>query len=64
MSTQSLQVVDEVSIEDGRRMLAQQVSDRLGISLDEFLERYDSHAYDDSDDEQIFRLIMLIPYAR
>ena len=64
MSTLQAVTVDEVSLSEGREMLRLQVSDRLGISLDEFFRRLDAGEFDESDDENVFRLVMLAPFAR
>ena len=64
MSTMQVVTVDEVSLSEGREMLRMQVSDRLGISLDEFFQRLDAGEFDESDDENVFRLVMLAPFAR
>ncbi len=55
--------VVEMSREAGRVMLGEQVADRLGISLDDFLARRDAGEYDDTDDDQVLRLVMLAPFA-
>lgn len=56
--------VVEMSTEAGRAMLRGQVRDRLGITLDEFLDRVDRGDYDATDDDQVLRLVMLAPFAR
>lgn len=55
---------EEISIEDGAEMLRLQVSDKLGIQLHEFFNRLDSGEYDSTEDNQILRLVMLVPFAR
>jgi len=56
--------VEEVEQSDGVEMLRMQVSDRLGITLDEFFCRLDDGHYDATDDENLLRLVMLAPFAR
>lgn len=56
--------VEEISTEDGRKMLNERTLDRLGISAEDFLARLDRGEYDNTDDEAILRLAMLAPFAR
>lgn len=56
--------VEEMSAEDGRRMLHAQTMDKLGISAVEFLRRLDAGMYNDTDDEAVVRLAMLAPFGR
>lgn len=55
--------VVEVSEADGREALRLQVADRLGIALPDFLERLAAGEYDDCDDDNVLRLVMLAPFA-
>ncbi len=56
--------VEELSQDAARAMFAREVSDRLGLTRWEFLERLDRGDYDGQDDETIFRLRMLAPFGR
>lgn len=57
-----------VTPEDGRRMFDEAAHKLVGISGEEFLQRYDAGKYKDVPDTEeywhIGRLIMLIPLAR
>ncbi|MDR6613604.1 hypothetical protein J2Y42_003051 [Leifsonia sp. 1010] len=55
--------VEELSEEDGRRMVSMQVSDVLGISLEEFRRQVAEGRFDDSRDDAVLRLMMLLPFA-
>lgn len=56
--------VEEASPEEGRAIFDRAARDALGISGDEFLTRYDSGAYSDTDDPAVAGVAMLIPFAR
>lgn len=56
--------VEELEFGAGVEMLRMQVSDRLGISLEEFFDRLDRGDFDGTDDENLLRLVMLVPFAR
>lgn len=56
--------VEELSEDAVRAMFAQEVSDRLGLTRQEFLDRLDRGQYDGQDDETMFRLRMLAPFGR
>lgn len=56
--------VEELSKDAARDMFAREVSDRLGLTRQEFLDRVDRGEYDGQDDETIFRLQMLAPFGR
>lgn len=60
--------VDLVTPEEGRAIFDRQVETALGISGDEFLERWDAGAYrpvqDTAEGREIGRLVMLMPFAR
>jgi len=57
-------VVEEVDAATGRSELDHLTQDRLGISVEEFLARLDRGEYDDTEDDQILRLVMFAPFAR
>ncbi len=57
-------VVEEMTPESGRVMLNRLATKTLGISGDEFLRRLDEGEYDDSEEEDVFRLRMLAPFGR
>ncbi len=61
--------IREISKEEGRGMLDAQTRKYLGISADEFIERWDSSHCDDPDDRtkngpEVMALGMFIPFAR
>lgn len=56
--------VEEMTVEDGRRMLNMQTMDKLGITREDFLNRLDAGDYRDTEDETILRLVMLAPFGR
>jgi len=61
--TESMPVIEEMSFEQGRAMLAPLVQDRLGITLDEFVSRYDDGDFRE-DDDQTLGLVMMLPFVR
>lgn len=64
METILVERTQELTQEQGRTLLAARVSDRLGISLETFLERYDRGEYVESEDRDIIYFEMLLPFAR
>ncbi len=56
--------VREATPEEGRELFNQAAHRNLGISGDEFLRRWDSGAYLDSDDPKVSAVAVLIPFAR
>ena len=65
--------VIELSPRKGRKLFDRACRKRLGISGEEFLQRYDDGYYDDGPGyydpdgdmgSQVFHLVMLIPFAR
>ncbi len=61
--------IREITKEEGREMLDRQTRKYLGISADEFIERWDSGYYDDPDDRtkngpEVMRLGILSRFAR
>lgn len=56
--------VEEATVDEGRQMVDAMAKDLLAIDRVEFLRRLDSGAYDDSEDENVLRLVMLAPFAR
>lgn len=56
--------VEELTEDAARDMFDREVSDRLGLTRQEFLARLDRGEYDGQDDETIFRLRMLAPFGR
>ena len=61
--------IREITKEEGREMLDRQARKYLGISGDEFIERWDAGFYDDPDDRtkndpEVMALGMFIPFAR
>jgi hypothetical protein len=57
-------VVEEMTAAESRAAFNAQVSDRLGISGLEFLERLDRGDYDQTDSEDVIRLRILAPFGR
>jgi hypothetical protein len=57
--------VHELSLHEGRELLDRAARRYLGISGDEFLERWERGDYDDDPDRpEVMRLAMLIPFGR
>jgi hypothetical protein len=56
-------IVEELTLEEGRQMLNGLTRDRLGIGVDEFLQNLEAGEYDESEDETILKLRMLVPFA-
>jgi hypothetical protein len=61
--------VRELSREEGRRLFDRQARRYLGISGEEFLERWDAGEYGDPDDRTknppgVMQLAMLLPFVR
>ncbi|MBA3415580.1 MAG: hypothetical protein H0U10_10190 [Chloroflexia bacterium] len=60
--------VDDPTWEEGRAMFDAEVQRLLGISGQEFLDRFDAGAYRGTEEDQVGQrineLIMLIPFAR
>lgn len=56
--------IEEVSAEEGHKMLHAQTMDKLGIGATEFLKRLDAGEYADTRDENVLRLAMLAPFGR
>jgi hypothetical protein len=57
-------VVEEMTADESRAEFNAQVSDRLGITGPEFLERLDRGDYDNTDSEDVVRLRILAPFGR
>ena len=57
-------VVEEMTLEDSRAAFGAEVSDRLGITREQFLESLDRGDYDETDSEDIIRLSILAPFGR
>jgi hypothetical protein len=57
-------VVEEMTADESRADFNAQVSDRLGITGPEFLERLDRGDYDNTDSEDVIRLRILAPFGR
>ena len=60
----TLPQVEEISADEGRKLLRAQVRDKLGISLDEFLANVENGVYSGSQDQNVCHLVMLTPFAR
>lgn len=56
--------VEEMSANASRAMFNAQTRDKLGISGDEFLRHLDAGEYQNTEDENILRLVMLAPFGR
>lgn len=61
--------VRELSREEGRKLFDRQARRYLGISGEEFLEKWDSREYGDPDDRAknppgVMELAMLLPFVR
>jgi len=56
--------VEEMTRDEGRRMLHEQTCDKLGVSREEFLRRLDAGEYNGTEDETVLRLAMLAPFGR
>lgn len=54
----------ELSYTEGRQMVGSLVADELGITLDEFLGRYDAGEYVGMDSTPISRLVTMLPFVR
>ncbi|MGL4176531.1 MAG: hypothetical protein ACRCSN_10675 [Dermatophilaceae bacterium] len=57
-------VVEEMTVDEGRRMLDALTCDRLGLSREEFLRRLDDGEYEGTDSEDVIRLRLLAPFGR
>jgi hypothetical protein len=55
---------DELTREQGQDLFDRRARKLLGISGDEFLRRWDSGDFMDSDDPKVSSLAVLIPFAR
>ncbi len=55
--------VVELTQEEGRDLVDREARRVLGVGVDEFLTRYDAGELN-LDDEDVFALVMLIPFAR
>lgn len=66
MSTIEITVsaAEELAAEESRAAMSSLISDRLGISREEFLANVDAGNYDASDEEVILQLVTLAPFAR
>ena len=56
--------VVEASRSEGRAMLDRAAMEELGLSGDQFLAKWDTGEYEDTDDPKVTRVAMLIPFAR
>ena len=56
--------VVEVTREEGRAMLDRAARDELSLTGEQFLARWDTGDYEDTDDPAVTRVAMLIPFAR
>jgi hypothetical protein len=55
--------IKDLSRKEGRELFNNAAQYYLGISGDEFIERWDAGYYDD-DPEEVMSLAMLLPFAR
>jgi hypothetical protein len=56
--------VVEATREEGRAMLDRAAREELGLAGGEFLSKWDTGGYDNTDDPAVTRVAMLIPFAR
>ncbi|HEX9701071.1 MAG TPA: hypothetical protein VGD06_16585 [Acidobacteriota bacterium] len=67
MSTAAAPGYEILSRADGRELFDRKAREWLGISGEEFVRRYDAGEYDGVDcstKPKLFRLLMLLPFAR
>ena len=57
-------VVENMSKTEGRALLEPRVRDELHISLEDFIQGVDAGEYDDTVDDRVLKLVMLVPFAR
>jgi hypothetical protein len=57
--------IKELSLEEGRKLLAKQARRYLKMSGDEFIQKWESGEFDDDPDRpEVMRPVMLIPFAK
>lgn len=56
--------VIDVTLEEGKKVLDDQARKYLGMSGEEFLERYEAGTIEDPDRSEVVRVSMLIPFAK
>lgn len=64
MATINTGTVKELTTKEGQDLLDEQSRKYLGISGQEFLEKWETGEFDEDDRPEIMRLVMLIPFAK
>jgi len=65
IASQSEAEVQEISPEDGRRIVDEAARFYLGMSGDEFIRAWHAGKFDDDPDRpEIMHVVMLLPFAR
>lgn len=54
----------ELAPEEGIAMFDRQARERLGMSGDEFLQKWEAGEIDDPDRNDVMMLVMMIPFAK
>lgn len=60
----TVSTAEEVAAAESRAAMSSLISDRLGITREEFLQKLDAGEYDASDEEMVLHLVTLAPFAR
>lgn len=60
----TVSAAEELAADESREAMSRLISDRLGITREEFLANVDAGAYDESDEEAVLHLVTLAPFAR
>ncbi len=57
--------MNELTLEDGRKLLDKQARRYLNMSGDDFIKKWEAGEFgDDSDRPEVMRLVMLVPFAK
>lgn len=60
----TVSAAEELAADESREAMSRLISDRLGITREEFLANVDAGVYDQSDEEAVLHLVTLAPFAR
>lgn len=60
----TVSAAEEIAADESRAAMSRLISDRLGITREEFLANVDAGAYHESDEEAVLHLVTLAPFAR
>lgn len=60
----TVSAAEEAAVDESRAAMSSLISDRLGITREEFLQKLDAGEYDASDEEMVLHLVTLAPFAR